>query len=81
MGTTQRALAKGIHVPCQQINELISGKQGITPSTALRLAKYFGTTAGLWMNLQLRWRLYRAEQRETNQLEESKPHVVPAGGS
>lgn len=54
MNLTQRALAEGIHVPYQRINEIINGKRGITPSTALRLAKFFGTSAGFWMNLQLR---------------------------
>ena len=37
---TQRALADGINVPYQRVNELINGKRGVTPSTALRLAKY-----------------------------------------
>ena len=54
MGISQRELAEGIHVPYQRVNELINGKRGITPSTALRLAKYFGTTPGFWMNLQSR---------------------------
>jgi len=75
MGITQRELAKGIQVPYQRINELINGKRGVTPSTALRLEKFFGTTAGFWMNLQLRWDLYRAQQAEAQQLEKIKPFV------
>ena len=78
MGITQRELADGIRVPYQRVNELINGKRGITPSTALRLAKYFGTTAGYWMNLQLRWDLYRAQLREASQLEKIEPHMVSA---
>ncbi len=78
MGITQRDLADGIRVPYQRVNELINGKRGITPSTALRLAKYFGTTAGFWMNLQLRWDLYRAQLREASQLEKIEPHMVSA---
>jgi len=78
MGITQRELAAGIHVPYQRVNELINGKRGVTPSTALRLAKYFGTTAGFWMNLQLRWDLYQAQQKEAKQLEKIEPHLVPA---
>ena len=78
MGITQRDLAGGIHVPYQRVNELINGKRGITPSTALRLAKCFGTTAGYWMNLQLRWDLYRAQLREASQLEKIEPHMVTA---
>jgi addiction module HigA family antidote len=78
MGITQRELADGVRVPYQRVNELINGKRGITPSTALRLAKYFGTTAGYWMNLQLRWDLYRAQLREASQLEKIEPHMVTA---
>ena len=76
MNITQRELANGIRVPYQRVNELINGKRGITPSTALRLAKYFGTTPGLWMNLQLRWDLYRAQQVEARQLEKIEPYVA-----
>ncbi len=69
MGLTQRALADAIHVPYQRINEIINGKRGITPSTALRLAKYFGTSADFWINLQLRWDLYHATQSEKEALD------------
>ena len=64
MGLTQRQLADGIHVPYQRINDIVNGHRGITPSTALRLAKYFGMTPGFWMNLQLRWEMYFAQQKE-----------------
>lgn len=78
MGITQRELAAGISVPYQRVNELINGKRGITPSTALRLAKYFGTTPGFWMNLQLRWDLYWAQQKEAKQLEKIERRMVSA---
>ena len=74
MGITQRELADGIGVPYQRINEMINGKRGVTPSTALRLEKFFGTTAGFWMNLQLRWDLYRAQKAEARQLEKIEPY-------
>jgi len=64
MGLSQRDLARGIQVPYQRVNELINRRRGITAATALRLAKFFGTSAGFWMNLQLRWELYRAQQAE-----------------
>ena len=80
LGISQRELAAGIHVPYQRVNELINGKRGITPSTALRLAKYFGTTAGFWMNLQLRWDLYQTQQKETKQLEEIEPRLALSQG-
>jgi antitoxin HigA-1 len=76
MGLTQRELANGINVPYQRINELINGKRGVTPSTALRLGKYFGTTPSFWMNLQLRWDLYRAQQVEARQLEKIEPYIA-----
>jgi len=79
MEMTQRELASGIHVPYQRINELINGKRGITPSTALRLAKYFGTSAGFWMSLQLRWDLFRAQKVEAGQLEKIEPYITAAG--
>ena len=68
MNLSQRDLANGIQVPYQRVNELINGKRGVTPGTALRLAKYFGNTPGFWMNLQLRWDLYHAQQSEAEAL-------------
>jgi len=68
MALTQRHLAEGIHVPYQRINELVNRKRGMTPSTALRMAKFFGTSADFWMNLQLRWDLYRTGIEEAEEL-------------
>ena len=68
MGLTQREVADGIHVPYQRVNELVNRRRGVTPSTALRLAKYFGTSPGFWMNLQLRWDLFLARQAEESVL-------------
>ena len=73
MGITQRELADFIKVPYQRVNEIINKKRGITPSTALRLAKFFGMTEDFWLNLQLRWDLYRAKQKEKKILSEIKP--------
>ena len=70
---SQSDIAKALHVPFQRINELVRGKRGITPSTALRLAKYFDTTPGFWMNLQQRWDLYRIQKEEANVLKKIKP--------
>lgn len=75
MALTQRELATAIHVPYQRINEIVNGKRGITPSTALRLGKFFGMTAAFWMNLQLRWDLYHAQQSEQQELEQIQPKV------
>ena len=64
LGLTQRDLADGIRVPYQRVNDLIHGRRGVTPSTALRIARYLGTSADFWMSLQLRWDLYRAQRDE-----------------
>jgi antitoxin HigA-1 len=76
MGITQRELADAIHVPYQRINEIINRRRGITPGTALRLAKFFGMTPGFWMNLQLRWDLYQAQKKEKPILETIQPYLT-----
>lgn len=69
MQITQRELADAIHVPYQRVNELVNQKRGVTPSTALRLGKFFGMSADFWLNLQIRWDLYRAQQSEKSDLD------------
>jgi len=76
MGLTQRELASAIHVPYQRINDIVNGRRGITPSTALRLAKYFNMSADFWMNVQLRWDMYFAQQDEITILETIHPLSV-----
>lgn len=66
MELTQRELADAIAVPYQRVNEIINARRGVTPSTALRLSKYFGTSTDFWMNLQLRWDLYQAREAEAD---------------
>ena len=74
MGLTQRELAKAIRVPYQRVNDIVNGRRGITPSTALRLAKFFRMSPDFWMNLQLRWDLYFARQTEKTELQVIRPH-------
>ena len=69
MQITQRELANAIHVPYQRVNELVNQKRGVTPSTALRLARFFGVSADFWLNLQMRWDLYKAQASESVELE------------
>jgi addiction module HigA family antidote len=76
MGLTQRELALAIRVPYQRVNEIINGRRGITPSTALRLAKFFGVSPDFWMNIQLRWDLYFAKLSEADNLKAIKPLTV-----
>jgi len=76
MGVSQRQLADAIHVPYQRINEIVNRRRGITPSTALRLSKFFGTSADFWLNLQLRWELYQAQISETKELRAIRPYLA-----
>lgn len=55
LGITQHRLAVAIGVPPRRINEIVHGKRGISADTALRLARYFGTTERFWLNLQGRY--------------------------
>ena len=73
LGLTQRDLATSIHVPFQRVNEIVRGRRGVTPSTALRLARFLGTSPDFWMNLQLRWDLYHAQQSEAEQIDNIRP--------
>ena len=60
LGITQTAFAEAIDVSYPRLNEIIHGKRGVTPDTALRLSRLFGTTPEFWLNLQLAWDLYHA---------------------
>jgi addiction module HigA family antidote len=73
MGMTQQQLARHIRVPFQRINELVNRRRGVTPGTALRLSRLFGNTPDFWMNLQIRWDLYRAQKKESEILQKIQP--------
>ena len=70
-------LADSIHVSPQYIKELTVDQNSITPSIALRLAKYFGMSLDFWMNLQLRWDLYHAQRAEQHELAVIQPYPMP----
>lgn len=72
-GITQNKSATAISIPPRRIKEIVHGKRGITADTAARLAKYFGTSAELWMNLQSHYEL-RIEHRA---LREQLENIVP----
>ena len=57
MGLSQYRLAKDISVPPRRINEIVHGKRAVTADTALRLARYFGTTPRFWLDLQTQYDL------------------------
>jgi addiction module HigA family antidote len=73
MGMTQQQLARQIRVPFQRVNELVNRRRGVTPATALRLSRLFGNTPDFWMNLQIRWDLYRAQKKEAEILKKIEP--------
>jgi len=74
LGLSQQQVAKAIHVPYQRINEIVNGRRGMTPSTALRLEKFLGMSSSFWMNLQLRWDLHHAHEKDDKELESIEPH-------
>lgn len=76
LGITQNKLAVSIGVPPRRINEIVHGKRGITADTALRLAKYFGTSAEFWLNLQGHYELDRAEDVAGGQIAQITPLQV-----
>lgn len=69
LNISQSDLANAIHVPYQRINELVNQKRGVTPSTALRLSKFFGVSPDFWLTLQIRWDLFRAQTTEKKELD------------
>jgi len=72
-GITQNKLAVSIGVPPRRINEIVHGKRAVTADTALRLGKYFGTTAQFWLNLQTHFDLDLAADRTADQLDAITP--------
>ena len=70
---TQNRLAVAIGVPPRRINEIVHGKRGISADTALRLAKYFDTSAEFWINLQSHYELDRAEDLAGDQIASITP--------
>lgn len=75
-GITQNKLAVAINVPPRRINEIVHGKRAITADTALRLGKYFGTSAQFWLNLQTHYDLDLAADRAAEQIAAITPFKV-----
>ena len=73
LGVTQHHLAVSIGVPPRRINEIVHGKRRITADTALRLARYFGTTDRFWLNLQTRYDLELEKDKLGGALEQIQP--------
>ncbi len=69
MGISQNRVARDIGVPPRRINEIVHGKRAMTADTALRLARYFGTSESFWMGLQTDYDLEQARDRLGDRLE------------
>jgi len=79
LGISQYRLARDLHIPPRRINEIVQGKRGISADTALRLARYFGTTDRFWLNLQVRYELEVQKDHLGNRLElEIHPRMAAA---
>jgi addiction module HigA family antidote len=77
MGLSQYRLAKDIHVPPRRINEIVHGTRGISADTALRLARYLGTSERFWLNIQAQFDLDMEYDRIGDRIErEIVPHAV-----
>ena len=70
MGISSEQLANSIAISREWIDEILDGKRSITPSLALRLARFFGMTPDFWLNLQMCWDLYHVQRAEARELEQ-----------
>ena len=76
LGLSQYRLAKEIKVPLRRVNEIVLGRRGITADTALRFARFFGTTPELWQNLQSQYEMDVAKRGLWAKI---KASIVPYG--
>jgi len=77
LGLSQYRLAKDITVPARRVNEIVHGKRAITADTALRLARFFGTSDRFWLNLQIRYDLEVEKERLKGRLEREVSYGGP----
>lgn len=75
LGVSQYHLAKEVNVPARRINEIVHGQRRITADTALRFARFFGTSERFWLNLQARYDLEIERDRLGASLDEIRPMV------
>ncbi|CRD45817.1 Plasmid maintenance system antidote protein, XRE family [Stenotrophomonas indicatrix] len=76
LGMSARALAAAIEVTPARVSDIIAGRRGITADTALRLGRYFGTTAQLWLNLQTNFDLETARRELADSIEHIRPRAA-----
>ena len=78
LGMTPHALAINLRVPAPRINDIVREKRGVTVDTALRLARYFDTTAQFWMNLQSTYDLKVAEKTLSQKIQQEVQQLQKA---
>src|SRR6516164_2325325 len=81
LGLSQYRLAKDLSVPPRRINEIVRGMRAITADTALRLARYFGTSERFWLNLQVHYDLEVEKDRLGDRLRREVKVLMPTGSS
>src|SRR3990170_6354156 len=73
-GLSQTRLAKEINTTLRTVNEIVNEKRNISPEMAIKLSRYFGTSAEVWLNLQNQHDLYRIKIKKSGILGRIKPH-------
>lgn len=76
LGLSQRAFAKMIHVPPNRVNDIIRGKRSVTGDTALRFSLALGTSPQMWLRLQARYELEKAEDEWDSELSNKIEQIV-----
>ena len=78
LGISQNRLARELKVPPRRVNEIVLAKRAITPDTALRLARYFGTSERFWLGLQLDYDLEEAQRAIGDVVQKEVHPIAPA---
>ena len=81
LGLSQYRVAKDIGVPALRISQIVRGRRSITADTALRLARYFGTSAAVWLRLQARYDLEVAEAKTAKRINREVKVLQPSAVS
>lgn len=79
LGLSQYRVATDIGVPPLRISEIVRGKRAVSADTAMRLARYFGTSAGIWMRLQAQYDLEVAERVHGKEIRAKVPELAAKG--
>ncbi len=81
LGLSQYRVAQDIGVPALRIHQIVHGKRAVTADTAMRLARYFGTSADVWLRMQARYDLEVAEREHGDRIDREVKVLANAGGA